>query len=93
MQQGGAERLGVEPHAGADLGHAHGVGDELVAGVAQLVGVAVAGEVEGVLDRDAIDRIDGDGDAAVAVGGSVGASRGVELLDHGKEISQELLAG
>jgi hypothetical protein len=33
------------------------VGDELVAGVAQLIGVAVAGEIEGVLDRDAIDRV------------------------------------
>jgi hypothetical protein len=69
------------------------VGDELVAGVAQLVGVTVAGEVEGVLDRDAVDRGDRDGDAAVTVGGSVSAARGVELLDYGIEISQELLAG
>jgi hypothetical protein len=69
------------------------VGDELIAGVAQLVGVTIAGEIEGVLDRDAIDRIDGDGNAAVSVRSPFGASRGVELLDYGKEISQELLAG
>jgi hypothetical protein len=68
------------------------VGNELVAGVAQLIGVAVAGEVEGVLDRDAIDRGDRDSDAAVAIGGTVGAARGVELLKDGKKISQELLA-
>jgi hypothetical protein len=70
------------------------VGDELVAGVAQLVGVAVAGEIEGVLDRDAIDRGNRDGDtAAVAIRGIARPGRGVELLDYGKEISQELLAG
>jgi hypothetical protein len=68
------------------------VGDELVAGVPQLIGMAVAGEIEGVLDRDAIDRGDRDGDAAATVGSAVGAGRGVELLDDGKEISQELLA-
>jgi hypothetical protein len=93
VQQGGTERLGVEPHPGADLGDTHGVGDELIAGVAQLVGVAVAGEIEGVLDRDAIDRRNRDGNAAIAIGASVRAGRGVELLDYGKEISQELLAG
>jgi hypothetical protein len=69
------------------------VGDELIAGVAQLVGVAVTGEIEGVLDRDAIDRIDGDGDAALAVCSSIRPSGGIELLNYGKEISQELLAG
>jgi hypothetical protein len=67
------------------------VGDELVAGVPQLIGVAVAGEIEGVLNRDAIDRVDRDGDVAVAIGSTIGA-RGVELLDDGKEIGQELLA-
>jgi hypothetical protein len=61
--------------------------------VAQLIGVAITGEVEGVLDRDAIDRGDRDGDAAIAVDSSIGAGRGVELLEDGKEISQELLAG
>jgi hypothetical protein len=43
------------------------VSDELIAGVAQLIGVPVAGKIEGVPDRDAIDRIDRDGNAAVAV--------------------------
>jgi len=68
------------------------VGDELIAGVAQLIGMPIAGEIEGVLDRDAIDRGDRDGDAAPAVGSTVGTGRGIELLDDGKEISQELLA-
>jgi hypothetical protein len=47
------------------------MGDELVTGVPQLVGVAVAGEIEGVLDRDAVDRGDRDGDAALAIGSTV----------------------
>jgi len=47
------------------------VGDELIAGVAQLVGVPIAGEVEGVLDRDAVDRSDRDGNAAPTVGSSI----------------------
>jgi hypothetical protein len=47
------------------------VGDELIAGVAQLVGVPIAGKVKGVLDRDAVDRGDRDSDAALAVGSSV----------------------
>jgi hypothetical protein len=68
--------------------------DELVAGMAQLVGMPIAGEVEGVLDRDPIDRCDRDRDAAaIAIRARVRAGRGVELLDYGKEISQELLAG
>jgi hypothetical protein len=37
------------------LGDPYGVGDELVAGAAQLIGVAVAGEVEGAADRLAVD--------------------------------------
>ncbi len=55
MEQRRAERLGVEPHAGADLGDADRVGDELVAGATHLVGVALAGELEGVRERGAID--------------------------------------
>ncbi len=74
MEQGGAERLGVEPHPGADLGDADRVGDELVAGAPQLVGVAVAGEVEGAGHRLAVDLV----------------HRGVELLDHGEEVGEEL---
>jgi hypothetical protein len=70
------------------------MGDELIAGVAQLIGVPVAGKIEGVLDRDAVDGGDRDSDAAlIAVGSSIRAGRGVELLDYGKEIGQELLAG
>jgi hypothetical protein len=45
------------------------MGDELIAGMAQLVGVAVAGEIEGVLDRDAIDRGHRGGNAAIPIGG------------------------
>jgi hypothetical protein len=55
VQQRRAERLRVEPHPGADLRHPDGVGDELVARAAQLVRVAIAGEVEGVADRIAVD--------------------------------------
>jgi hypothetical protein len=52
------------------------VGNELIAGAPQLVGVAVAGEIEGVLDRNAIDRVNRDGDvAAVTVGSSISARR------------------
>jgi hypothetical protein len=68
------------------------VGDELIAGMAQLVGVAVAGKIEGVLDRDAVDRGDRDGNATPTVGSTISAVRGVKLLNDGKEISQELLA-
>ena len=50
VQQRGAERLGVEPQPGADLRDLDRVGDELVARAAPLVGVALAGELEGALD-------------------------------------------
>ena len=46
VQQGGAERLRVEPHARADLRHADRVGDEVLAAGAALVGVPLAGEEE-----------------------------------------------
>ena len=46
-----AERLGVEAQAGADLRHLDRVGDEVLARLAPLVGVALAGEGEGALDR------------------------------------------
>ena len=96
VQQRRAEGLGVEPHPGADLGHPDRVGDELVAGVAPLVGVALAGEVEGALQGRPVDRRDcrrGDGrgsggGGAIAV--AVFARRSVELLDHGEEVGQEL---
>ena len=50
VQQRGAQGLGVEPHAGADLGHTDRVGDEVLAGLAALVGVVLAGEHEGGAD-------------------------------------------
>ena len=56
VQQRCAQRLGVEPHPGADLRHPDRVGDELVARFAHLVGVPIAGEDEGVLNRIAVDR-------------------------------------
>ena len=55
VQQRGAQRLGVEAHARADLGHAHRVGDEVLARLAALVGVVLAGEDEGLGDLVAVD--------------------------------------
>ena len=89
VQERRAERLGVEPHPGADLGDPDRMGDELVAGAAQLVGVAVAGEVEGAPDRLAVDRRGGQRRVAVAAGALGG--RRVELLDHGEEVAEELV--
>jgi hypothetical protein len=54
------------------------MGDELVAGATQLVGVALAGELEGVGDRLAVDP-------------RASLDRGVELLDDGEEIAQQLV--
>jgi hypothetical protein len=85
--------LGVEPHPGADLGHPDRVGDELVARAPQLVGVSIAGEVEGAGDRLTIDvRCRGRCDRfADAVGVAVLARQRVELLDDGEKVAQELL--
>jgi hypothetical protein len=77
VEEGGAERLGVEAHAGADLGDAERVGDEVLAGAATLVRVAVEGEGEGALDGGAVDRLGG--------GGRV-------LLDDGEEVVEEGVA-
>jgi hypothetical protein len=55
MQERGAERLGVEPHPGANLSDPDRVGDELISRTAHLIAMAVAGEVEGVSQRGAID--------------------------------------
>ncbi len=68
VQQRGAERLGVEAHRGADPRHADGVHDELLAGLAALLGVVLAGEHERVLDAGAVD-VDG------RVGGVLGDDR------------------
>jgi len=94
VQQRRAERLGIEPHAGADLGHPNRVGDELVARVAQLVGVVIAGKVKGAFDRGPVDRRNrygyvAIGGAGMAVGAILTPRRGVELLDDGEEIGQE----
>ena len=56
VQQRRAQRRGVQAHAGADLGHADGVRDEVLAGLAALVGVVLAGEQERAQDRTAVDR-------------------------------------
>ena len=81
VEQRRAERLGVEPHPGADLRDPDRVGDELLAGLAPLVGVALAGEGEGALDRRRGRS------ARVAVGGV--------LLDHGEQVAEQraLLGG
>ena len=46
VQQRGAQGRGVQAHAGADAGDADRVGDEVLAGLAALVGVVLAGEQE-----------------------------------------------
>ena len=55
VQQRRAQRLGVEPHAGADLRDSDRVGDELLAGLAPLVGVMHARVDERLLDAVAVD--------------------------------------
>jgi hypothetical protein len=57
VQERRAERGRVEAHARADLGHAHGVDDEVLAGGPALVGVALAGEHEGPLHHGAVDLL------------------------------------
>ncbi len=56
VKQRRAQGFGVEPHPGADLRHAHGMGDELVTRLPHLVGVALAGEGEGAGHGLAVDR-------------------------------------
>ncbi len=75
VQEGGAQRLGVEAHAGADLGDADRVGDELLARLAALVGVVLAGEHERADDRVAVDGL--------------GDLLGV-LLDDREQVGEEL---
>ncbi len=50
MEQGRAERFGVEPQPGADLRDLDRVGDEVLAGTPALIRVAVAGERKCLLD-------------------------------------------
>jgi hypothetical protein len=89
VQQRGAEGLGVESHPGADLRDPYRVGDELVAGVALLVAVPLAGEVEGALDLVAVDRRDRDGGAAETVRKVLVVGR-VELLDDREQVTEQL---
>jgi hypothetical protein len=65
------------------------VGDELVAGAAQLVGVAITGEVEGPRQGRAVDGCDRERGGAIAP--RVALGRRVELLDNGKEVREEAL--
>ena len=73
MQEGRAQRRGVQAHARADLGHAHGVDDEVLAAGPALVGVAVAGEDEGLLHQLAVDGL---------------ARLARVLLDHGEQVAE-----
>ena len=57
VQQRGAQRGGVQPHAGADLRDADGMHDEVLARGPALVGVALAGEHERLLHQLAVDRV------------------------------------
>jgi hypothetical protein len=89
VQQRRAERLGVESHAGADLGDTNRVGDELIAGSAQLIGMPIAGEVEGTGHSGAVDRRDRDRGPA-AIGSGLALRSRVELLDNREEIGEKL---
>ena len=75
VEQRRADRLGVEAHARADLCDADGVGDEVLAGLALLIGVALAGEAERFCDPRLVDRLEG----VVGV-----------LLDQGEQIDEQL---
>ena len=75
VQQRGAQRRGVEPHARADLRDADRVDDEVLARLAALVGVALAGEHERALDARAVDRLGG---------------LALVLLDHRQQVAQQV---
>jgi hypothetical protein len=83
MEQRRAERVRVEAQPGADLRHLDGVGDEVLARLAALVGVAVAGEGEGSLDRRPVDR-------RVAVG-AVLADDGEQVAEQRAVVGREVL--
>src|SRR4051794_20530910 len=75
VEQRRAQRLRVEAHARADLRHADGMGDEVLARLAALVGVVLAGEHERL---DHCRAVDGLGDLV-----------GV-LLDDREEVAEQL---
>ena len=86
VQERGAQRLGVEPHAGADLGDADGVHDEVLAGAAPLVGVVLAGEHERLHDALAVD---GGGDLVGVLGHDreqVGQQLALERREVGRDV-------
>jgi hypothetical protein len=58
VQERGAQRRRVQAHAGADLGDADRMDDEVLAGDAALVGVVLAGERERRQHGLAVDRLD-----------------------------------
>ena len=74
VQQGRAQGRGVQAQPGADPRDAEGVGDEVLAGLPFLAGVALAGEREGALDLLALDRL---------------GQLGLVLGDDGEEVAQQ----
>ena len=74
VQERGAQRGRVEPHARADLGHADGVDDEVLAACPALVRVALAREEERALDGVALDLLGG---------------LAPVLLDDGEEVAEQ----
>jgi hypothetical protein len=57
VQQRGAQRGRIQAHAGADASDPDRMGDEVLARLAALVGVMLAGEQERLQDRRAVDLI------------------------------------
>jgi len=84
-----AERVGVEPHPGADLGDPDRMGDEFVAGVPLLIAVVIAGEIEGPLHLVAVDRRDRDRGATESARRLLVGR--VELLDDREQVAEQLL--
>jgi hypothetical protein len=67
------------------------MGDEFVARAPHLVGVAIAGELEGPLERSAIYRRNRQGRSTAAIAVLDARLRRVELLDDREEIGEQLL--
>ena len=74
VQERRAQRFGVEPHPRADLRHADGVNDEVLAGLPALIGVVHACVHERFLDPVAVDH----------GGGLVGV-----LLDDREQVAEQ----